>query len=123
MSRKDSPVAYEDVKIVMNLALKIPGMKYECADTGKCVHFKQRCNKYRVMLREQAMELAGMTPGFRPEISYDILVISQTDEDGVPDRHGRFLIFRHQEPLGKITTPDGQEITLENMEEFLDDSE
>lgn len=113
-ARKNTPTAYEDVKYVLSLAIARPGLKYECDTVGQAVHFKQRCNLYRMLLRTQAKEVAGDTPGFRPEISYDLLVISQTDIDGKPDRQGRYLVFKHQTPLGKITDPEtGEEITFE----------
>ena len=113
-SRRDTPTAYADVIYVLNLALAKPGLIYQLADTGKAVHFKQRCNAYRKMLREQATELAGLTPGFRPEVSYDLLVISQTDLDGKPDRRGVRIVFRHETPLGLILDPEtGKEITFD----------
>jgi hypothetical protein len=113
-ARKDTPLAYGDVIYVLNKALEMPGLIYELESVGKAVHFKQRCNTYRKMLREQATELAGLTPGFRPEISYDILVISQTDIDGKPDRQGRRIVFRHQDPIGKLIDPEtGKEIEID----------
>lgn len=115
MSHKsDSPAAYPDVKYVMDLALKKPGLRYELNTPGKAIHFKQRCNKYRNLLRAQAQEALNLIPGQRAETAYDCLVIRQQDENGQPSRQGRSLIFDHVIPEGKLFDPEsGEEIQLE----------
>jgi hypothetical protein len=106
-----SPAAYSDVKYVMDTALTIPGLQYVCETSGKATHFKQRCNTYRNLLREMAQEMVLNVPGHRAETAYDILVISQVNANFLPDRHGAVLLFKHQEPLGKLINPQtGEEI-------------
>lgn len=114
-SKKDfSPVAYSDVKVVMDMALKVPNLRYECDSPGKAIHFKQRCNKFRNLLREMAQEQVFNVPGYRAETAYDILVISQVGADLQPSRQGAILIFKHQEPLGRLINPEtGEEIHVE----------
>lgn len=119
--RKDSPLAYDDVKLVMEVALKKPGLLYESKTVGECVRFKQRCNQYRVLLRKQAEEVSGTLPGYRPEISYDLLTISQVGEDRKPDRQGRFLLLKFEAPLGRLIDPEtGEEITLDLARTLID---
>ena len=109
MSKKsDSPAAYEDVKYVMNIALNKPGLIYECNTPGAAIHFKQRCNRYRNLMRDMAAELETI-PGHRPQTAYDHLVIRQTDKEGLPDRQGVRLIFDHQTPVGRIIDPQSLE--------------
>lgn len=114
MSKKQySPAAYGDVKFVLDLAIKKPGLVYECNTPGAAINFKQRCNRYRNMLREMEAEMAGDTPGFRPSTAYDILVIRQQDAEGEPSRSGRRLVFDHEKPEGKLYDPEtGQEIEI-----------
>jgi len=113
MSKKDqSPSAYGDVKYVMDLALDKPGLRYELTTPGRAINFKQRCNKYRNLLREMAAEMAAI-PGHRPETAYDCLVIKQQNLEGVPDRKGTVLVFDHHKPEGRIIDPEtGEEIEI-----------
>lgn len=106
----NSPASYDDVKLVMDLALKKPGLRYECATYGGAINFKQRCNKYRNLLRGIAQEQVLNIPGHRAEVAYDRLVIRQLNDDGDPDRRGRILVFETREPMGKITDPETGEI-------------
>jgi len=112
MSRSDqSPAAYDDVKLVLDLALKKPGLRYECQTYGSAINFKQRCNKYRNLLREMAQEQVINVPGHRAEVKYDRIIIRQFNWEGEPDRKGNILIFDAREPLGKIIDPEtGKEI-------------
>lgn len=114
MSKKESsPSAYTDVKFVMDLALEKPGLRYECESPGKATHFKQRCNKYRNLLRDMAQEQVIHVPGQRAETLYDILVIRQINTEGASDRKGTILVFDHHQPLGKIIDPEtGEEIKI-----------
>jgi len=107
---ESSPAAYNDVKLVMDLALKKPGLRYECQTYGGAVNFKQRCNKYRNLLREIAQEQVLNVPGYRAEVEYDKLVIRQINDEDEPDRKGRILIFAAREPLGKIIDPETGEL-------------
>ena len=111
-SRADqSPAAYDDVKLVMDLAVKKPGLRYECKTYGAAVNFKQRCNRYRNLLREMAQEQVEFVPGYRAEVEYDRLNIRQFNDEGKIDRKGRILVFAAREPLGKIIDPEtGEEI-------------
>ena len=115
-----SPAAYNDVKYVMDMALKIPGLQYVCETSGKATHFKQRCNTYRNLLREMAQEMVINVPGYRAETAYDMLVISQVGADLIPNRHGALLLFRHQEPLGKLIHPETGEEILPDGPSILD---
>ena len=68
-SRKDnSPAAYGDVKFVLELAVKKPGLQYVMKTSGAAVNFKQRCNKYRNLIREMAAETVQNIPGHRAEV-------------------------------------------------------
>lgn len=113
--KKDSPAAYEDVKFVLDMAVKKPDLLYVCETVGQAIHFKQRCNTYRKLLREQQAEISGLIPGHRPESLYDILVISQVNGEGEPDRQGAVLKFRHEKLHGRLIDPDtGKEIDIPN---------
>ncbi len=101
-----SPAAYEDVKLILDLALKKPGLRYECQTHGSAINFKQRCNKYRNLLREMAQEQVLNVPGYRAEVEYDRIIIRQFNDEDEPDRKGRTLVFDAREPLGKIIDPE-----------------
>ncbi len=102
----NSPAAYDDVKLIMDLALKKPGLRYECQKYGTAVNFKQRCNKYRNLLRDIAQEQVLNIPGHRAEVAYDRLLIRQINDEGETDRKGRILVFDEREPLGKVIDPE-----------------
>lgn len=109
--KRTSPSAYTDVKYVMDLALEKPGLRYECDSPGKAINFKQRCNRYRNLLRDMAHETLMHVPGQRAETAYDILVIRQVNAAAESDRKGTILVFEHHKPEGRIIDPDtGQEI-------------
>lgn len=119
MSRKDeSPAAYEDVRVIMDKALEIPGLIYELPNHGKAVYFKQRCNKYRNLIRRILQEQSAHIPGHRAQTAYDKLVISQVNADKKPDKkHGHILIFNHVQPVGRLVDPQtGEEIQLAEPE-------
>lgn len=106
-SRKDkSPAAYGDVKFILDLAVQKPGLQYVLKTSGAAVNFKQRCNKYRNLVRDMAAETVQNIPGYRAETAYDILVIRQVDEKLVPDRHGCTIMFEHQQISGTIIDPE-----------------
>jgi len=121
VSRKEqSPASFSDVKFVLDLAVKKPGLQYVLKTHGAAVNFKQRCNKYRNLVRDMAAEsLAGM-PGFRAETAYDSIVIRQCNSALVPDRKGCILVFDHQELEGKILDPEtGEEIEIPGITNVL----
>lgn len=122
MSKKqNSPSAYADVKYVMDLALKKPSLRYKCKSTGAAVNFKQRCNRYRNLIREQAQEAAGIVPGYRAETAYDTLVIRQVNEDLTPNRKGCILIFDHHSPEGEIIDPEtGETIHIDGVTNVIE---
>ena len=115
MSRSaDSPATYEDVKKVMSIAIERPGVQYELETSGRAINFKQRCYKYRNLLRKQLQDANAHIPGFVAETAFDILVISQIDETGEPNRkNGRILQFNHAAATGILRDPTtGEEIDL-----------
>lgn len=110
-TKRTSPSAYSDVKYVMDLALTKPGLRYECDSAGKAINFKQRCNRYRNLLRDMAQESVMHIPGQRAETAYDTLVIRQVNPEAEPDRRGTILVFEHHKPEGRIIDPDtGEEL-------------
>lgn len=120
--KRSSPSAYSDVKFVMDLALEKPGLRYECESPGKAVNFKQRCNRYRNLLRDMAQETIMHVPGQRAETAYDTLVIRQVNVSAESDRRGTILVFEHHRPEGRIIDPEtGQEIKPEFGSLFEDD--
>lgn len=120
--KRTSPSAYADVKFVMDLALQKPGLRYECESPGKAVNFKQRCNRYRNLLRDMAQETIMHVPGQRAETAYDTLVIRQVNVSAESDRRGTILVFEHHRPEGRIIDPEtGQEIKPEFGSLFEDD--
>lgn len=106
-SRKDSsPASYSDVRFVMDMAVKKPGLQYVLKTPGAATNFKQRCNKFRNLMRDMAAEaLAGM-PGFRAETAYDPIVIRQVNEQRIPDRQGHILVFEYQALSGELIDPE-----------------
>lgn len=120
--KRTSPSAYADVKFVMDLALEKPGLRYECESPGKAVNFKQRCNRYRNLLRDMAQETIMHVPGQRAETAYDALVIRQVNANAESDRRGTILVFEHHRPEGRIIDPEtGEEIKPEFGSLFEDD--
>jgi hypothetical protein len=120
--KADSPAAYADVKFVMDMAVAKPGLRYVLSSSGKAVHFKQRCNKYRNLLRDIASEQVINIPGFRAETAYDILVILQINEEGKSSRTGNTLLFNHQVAEGVLIDPDtGEQIKLPGVTDVLRD--
>lgn len=112
-TKKNSPSAYNDVKFVMDMAVEKPGLRYVLESPGRATHFKQRCNRYRNLLREQAQEQGSLIPGYRAETVYDILVIRQINAEGKPDRSGAVLIFDHHVTEGRLYDPvTGEEIII-----------
>jgi len=106
-----SPAAYDDVKIVMDIAINKSGLQYVCKSYGAAINFKQRCNKYRNLLRDINEEQIRHIPGARAEVAYDILSIRQVNAAGEPDRKGAIVVFDHREPIGKLIDPEtGEEI-------------
>lgn len=115
MAKADSPAAYEDVKHVLNLAVDKPGLRYELETPGKAMHFKQRCNRFRKMLRDMEQEMLAGVPGVRAQTLYDRLVIRQTNAEGKPDRRGTILVFDHESITGRLFDPEtGEEIFMPN---------
>ena len=109
--KADSPAAYNDVRYVLDIAVKTPGITYEFATSGKAVNFRQRCNRYRNLMRQMSAELLADTPGARAQTAYDCIVIRQIDaETGQPSRKGTVLLFDHERPEGILRAPDGTEI-------------
>jgi len=120
-SRKDSsPASFNDVKFVMDLALQKPGLQYVLKTYGAAVNFKQRCNKYRNLVRDMVAESLAGSPGFRAETAYDPLVIHQCGADLKPDRKGCILVFHHQEVEGTLIDPEtGKEIEIPGVTNVL----
>ena len=119
--KRTSPAAYGDVKYVMDLALDKPGLIYQCNSPGNAINFKQRCNRYRNLLRDMAHESVLHIPGQRAETAYDILVIRPINEAGKSDRRGLILVFDHHKPEGRIIDPEtGNEIKPETRSLFDD---
>lgn len=111
--KKDSPAAYNDVRFVMDLAAKKPGLTYECSTPGKATYFAQRCNKYRNLMRNMVAEQLLGTPGARAQTAYDCIVIRQINSlTGQPDRKGTILRFDHETPDGIIRDADGNLIEI-----------
>jgi hypothetical protein len=121
-TKAQSPAAYGDVKFVLDMALQKPGLKYVLKSPGRAVNFKQRCNRFRSLMREMAAEALAGTPGFRAETAYDPLVIRQINEKGEPDRHGAVLLFEHQEIEGTLLDPEtGEEIPIPGITDTLEE--
>ncbi len=119
-SKSSSPAAYNDVKFVMEMAVNKPGLKYELKTPGAAINFKQRCNRYRNMLREMAAEQIKHIPGMRAETMFDILVIRQFDASGVPSNMGCILVFDHQQLGGKLIDPEtNSEIEIPGVTDYL----
>lgn len=104
--KKDSPNAYRDVQFVMDLALKKPGLTYECSTAGKAINFRLRCSQFRNMKRDMVAETLSQFPGERAGTAYDALVIRQINHEGKSSRDGCILRFDHEEPEGVIRDPE-----------------
>ena len=112
---KDSPAAFDDVKAVMDIALEKPGLRYVLPTYGAAVNFKQRCYRYRNLLRQMSGEQVSAIPGHRAETSYDSLVIRQYDDEGKPSKKGRHLSFDLAKIEGVLIDPEtGEEINILN---------
>jgi hypothetical protein len=114
MSKKEhSPTAYRDVQLVMDMAVKRPGLQYHCKSLGAAINFKQRCNRYRNLKRAMAQELVADIPGQRAETIYDVLVIRQVNASGEYNSRSPIIQFDHHEPQGRLIDPEtGEEIDI-----------
>ena len=123
VSRKDkSPASYNDVKYVLDLAVEKDGLQYHLKTPGAAVNFKQRCNKYRNLIRDMAQEQVKDIPGYRAETAYDPIVIKQVNSELKPDRHGMILLFQHQQIEGSLIDPEtGREIEIPGVTNVLKD--
>jgi len=111
--KEQSPSAYRDVQLVMDMAVKKPGLQYHCKSLGAAINFKQRCNRFRNLKRAMAQELVAGIPGQRAETAYDTLVIRQVNLSGEYDPRSPVIQFDHHEPQGALIDPEtGEEIDL-----------
>lgn len=114
--KANSPAAYNDVRFIMDLAVRQPGLTFECATNGRAIYFLQRCNKFRNMVREIQAELLANTPGVRAQTAYDALVIRLISAaTGEPDRKGTMVLFEHERADGVLRDADGNIIELPKM--------
>ena len=121
-TKKSSPAAYADVRLVMDMAVRKPGLRYVLSSHGKAIHFKQRCNVYRNLLRSQAQEVGALIPGYRAETLYDTIIIRQINAAGQPDRKGAILLFEHHSAEGTLIDPETvKEIDLTSLMEGEDE--
>ena len=104
---------FSDCREVMDLALERPGLQVHFDSTGEAISFRTRCNKYRRMVLESLREAHKDIPGFRPESSYDGLLIRLLDERGLSARSGLVVEFLHRKAPGRIYDPaSGEWINL-----------
>lgn len=121
--KESSPASYADVKYVLDLAIHKPGLKYVLKTPGAATNFKQRCNKFRNLMREMAAETYNGLPGFRAETAYDPLVIRQIDAEGKPSGQGCILRFDHQELQGTLIDPEtGEELPIPGVTDTITDA-
>lgn len=110
--------SYRDCHFAMEAALNRDGLQYVCESVGQAVNFKQRCNRYRVKLREQDAKTMAHIPGYLGESPFDALTIRQVDASGTPSREGTIIQFEHA-PVGKgklIDPTTGEEITMPKLD-------
>lgn len=110
--------SYRDCHFAMEAALHRDGLQYVCESVGQAVNFKQRCNRYRVKLREQDAKTMAHIPGYLGESPFDVLTIRQVDASGTPSRNGAIIQFEHA-PVGKgklIDPATGEEITMPKLD-------
>lgn len=101
--KSESLLGLADCKPVLDRALEVPGLIYELEDVGQAINFKQRCYKYRNLLREIEAERLGTEIGV--SVPYDILVIKHINKE--PGKHtSRWLQFEQKEILGNMYAPD-----------------
>jgi hypothetical protein len=119
--KANSPAAYGDVKFVLDMAIKQPGLLYECTDSGRAIYFRQRCNRYRNLLRTMQAELMTLTPGVRAQTAYDVLVIRQIGAEGKASSSGNTLRFDHEALTGILRNPDGSVIEIPETFHLFDE--
>jgi len=108
--RSDSLVGLSDCKQVMDAAIEHPGLVYELDTVGAAINFRQRCYRFRNLMRELEAERLGSEVGV--STPYDILVIRFIHQE--PGKQSsRFLQYDHKEVLGKLHFPDGRETPLQ----------
>lgn len=74
MTLSSSLLMYEDVQQVMDRALEAEiGLSVQFDKVGDAVHFRQRCYKFRALMRKEALLLPIEDPG-RVSI-YDSIVV------------------------------------------------
>lgn len=103
-----SLAAYQICKKVMDMALDKPGLVYKLKTPGFATNFKQKCYRFRNLVRKLEAERLEGIPGANPQSAYDILVIRQDKEDK------RILRFDHDDFNGVLLDPDtGKEIDID----------
>lgn len=109
----ESPAYYEDVRRILDIALQRDGLIYELNTVGQAIHFRQKCYRFRNLLRKMDSERALGLPGHRPSTVYDTISILMVNaEPG--KKNSRFLKFEHTITRGKLIDPEtGQEIHID----------
>lgn len=75
MSLPTSILLYEDIQAVMDQALSADiGLSLSFKSYGDAIHFRQRCYKFRALLKEKSVDLDKDDP-MRGTTVYDTLVI------------------------------------------------
>lgn len=116
--KSSSPAAFTDVERVMKLAIQryeagLSSLVYELPNSGQCINFIMRCNRWRNMQREMVAEQMAGIPGQRGQTVYDVLVIRKCDANGESNaKSGRFAYFDAAILKGKLQDPDGNEVLL-----------
>lgn len=113
-----SPAAFDDCRRVLDQALQSPGMVAEFETTGAAVNFRQRCYRYRNILRDLDFERKGGVPGLEIVSAYDDVVIRfidiPTKPDGKSARVSNKLRFDlNSKNAVRLLDADGTEIEVE----------
>jgi len=115
-------VTYTDVMPIIDQAVASgQGVRYRLPTYGDAVNFRQRCYKYRTILRQEATKRMGEIEGYIASIPEDSLILQIWGLDGQnysskapPDKsltHDVLIIYR--EVVGELLDLDGNPIDID----------
>lgn len=118
--RRESLVGLADCKQVMDLALQNDGLIYELETRGQAINFKQRCYRFRNLMRE--LEAERLNSDIGVSVAYDVLLIRHVRPEA-GEKQSRFLQFDHKKVLGNLHMPDGtqQQLSLPSAPGLFDE--
>ena len=97
--------AYADCKHALDAAIAKGGVKVTFATKGNATHFRHRCNAFKRLMLEAAIESVKLTPGVLAATIYDpIYMVIDPKEPCIVRIHP-------MRPIGELSTFSGEPVT------------